>query len=95
MNTTLIYKHHAILAAGRRDARSGEYKPLVRIEWVAPDGRQKNHSIALHQTCLTLEEANIRAVNSAKGWIDRHIVNAGHSPALASVRIDITNHDNR
>jgi hypothetical protein len=86
MNSDLFYKNHTIIAAGKRDQRSGEYRPVVEITWVALDGKRKTHSIALYQTCDTPEEASARAINSAKGWIDRHVAKPTRvSPVSATV----------
>jgi hypothetical protein len=47
MKTTLPYKEHAVIAAGKRDEISGEYKPVVHITWLALDGRRECHAFSL------------------------------------------------
>ena len=38
MKTTFAYKDHGIIAAAKRDDRTGEYKPIVHITWHTING---------------------------------------------------------
>ena len=77
MKTTLAYKDHAIIAAGKRDERSGRYKPVVHITWHALDGRRECHAFSLPDCCETFEEASALALAAAKAWADRPRVHEG------------------
>jgi hypothetical protein len=71
---TLLYKDHAIIAAGKRDSITGKYKPTVHIAWQTPDGRRETHSFSLPNRCATFDEASSAAVEAAKTWVDRRLI---------------------
>ena len=77
MNTSLVYKDHAIIAAGKRDEKTGKYKPVIHIMWHALDGRRESHSFSLPELCDTFEKASALALTAAKAWTDRRLIHVG------------------
>ncbi len=77
MKTTIVYKDHAIIAAGKRDERTGKYKPLIHLSWVALDGTRECHAFSLLEACETFEEASGLALAAAKAWADRRLIYVG------------------
>jgi hypothetical protein len=72
--TSLAYKGHTIIAGAKRDQLQN-YKPIIHITWVAPDGNRDVHSFALPNSCSTFDEASNFALQAAKLWVDRHSEN--------------------
>jgi hypothetical protein len=77
MSNTLVYKDHAIIAAGKRDEVTGKYRPVIDVSWHDRDRRRKTDSFSLPDACETFEEARARAVTAAKAWVDRRLNEQG------------------
>jgi hypothetical protein len=74
MKTTFAYKGHGIIAAAKRDDRTGEYKPTVHITWHTINGGRECHAFSLSETCETFEKAGALAQTAAKAWADRRLI---------------------
>jgi hypothetical protein len=83
MTASLTYKDHAIIAAAKRETKTGRYKPVVHISWHGIHGRRECHSFALPERHHTFDEASALALKAAKTWVDRHLINGSPSASTA------------
>jgi hypothetical protein len=77
MKTTIVYKDHVIIAAGKRDERTGKYKSLIHLSWTALDGTRECHAFSLPEACEIFEDASALALAAAKTWTDRCLIYVG------------------
>jgi hypothetical protein len=83
MTSTLLYKDHAIIAAGKPDEKTRKYKTVVHISWHGIHGRRECHPFALPERRDTLDAASALALKAAKTWVDRHLIDGSASASTA------------